>query len=54
MNIILSLMTNFRRHPMVLDKPDLSKRKWNRYWTEEWNRIKRRKGKKRMFSNQSE
>lgn len=32
-------------------QPDLSKRKWNRYWTEEWNRIKRRKGKKNVFQS---
>ncbi len=32
-------------------RPNFKGRKWNRYWTEEWNRIKRRKGNRNVFES---
>lgn len=31
--------------------PNFKGRKWNRYWTEEWNRMKRRRGYKNIFQS---
>lgn len=31
--------------------PNLKGRKWNRYWTEEWNRMKRRRGSRTIFDS---
>lgn len=32
-------------------RPNFKGRKWNRYWTEEWNRIKRRRGNRNVFES---
>ncbi len=32
-------------------RPDFKGRKWNRYWTEEWNRMKRRKHNRNIFES---
>ena len=30
---------------------NMKDRKWNRYWTEEWNKIKKRKGNRNIFQS---
>lgn len=32
-------------------RPDFRGRKWNRYWTEEWNKMKRRRGSRNIFQS---
>lgn len=36
---------------MAGGRPDFRGRKWNRYWTEEWNRMKRRRGSRNIFQS---
>lgn len=37
--------------PIMAMGPNFKGRKWNRYWTEEWNRIKRRRGNRNIFQS---
>lgn len=39
------------RPQMMAMGPNFKGRKWNKYWTEEWNRIKRRRGNRNIFQS---